>query len=217
MSTTMTFETLQADIRRYLERGGSLASDPTVTEQLPSLINLAEQRIATELKIQGFINVVASFMVAGQSVYQKPDRWKSTVSINVGLGAGFTQRSPVFPRSYEYVRAYWPNESETGTPEVYADYNATHWIFAGTPSEAYPFEVLYYELLPLLSDSVQSNWATDNAPRLLLYAALLETALFIKNVDGVATWQGMYDREAAMVNGEDISKIFDRAAARKEA
>ena len=57
MSTTMTFATLKQDVQRYLERGATLASDPVVFEQIPRLINLAERRIARELKIQGFINV----------------------------------------------------------------------------------------------------------------------------------------------------------------
>ena len=68
MATTMTFETLKQDVQRYLERGATLASDPVVFEQIPRLINLAERRIARELKVQGFINVVTSDLIVGQSV-----------------------------------------------------------------------------------------------------------------------------------------------------
>ena len=86
MAQTMTFTTLQEDIRRYLERGATYASDPVVYEQIPRLINLAERRISRELKIQGFINVVTGTLTVGQSVYSKPDRWRDTVSINIGTG-----------------------------------------------------------------------------------------------------------------------------------
>ena len=48
MATTMTFETLKEDVRRYLERGASYASDPVVYEQIPRLINLAERRITVD-------------------------------------------------------------------------------------------------------------------------------------------------------------------------
>ena len=51
MATTTTFTTLKEDIRRYLERGFTLASDQVVYEQIPRLINLAERRIARELKV----------------------------------------------------------------------------------------------------------------------------------------------------------------------
>lgn len=217
MATTMTFETLKEDVRRYLERGATLASDAVVYEQIPRLINLAERRIARELKIQGFINVVTDTLVVGQSVYAKPDRWRDTVSINIGTGTGNTQRTPVFPRSYEYLRSYWPDESLRDTPLFYADYNYQNWLIAPTPDAAYPIEILFYELPQLLDDTTQTNWLTEYAPQVLLYATLVEATPFLKNDERIPVWQNMYDRAAAMLNGEDLGKILDRAAVRKEA
>lgn len=217
MATTMTFLTLQDDLRRYLERGSTLATDPTVFEQLPRIINLAERRIARELKVQGFIVAVSSTMVAGQSVYDKPDRWRETVSINFGTGATFANRTPLFPRSYEYCRSYWPDESQRAQPEFYADYDYAHWLVSPTPDAAYPFEALYWELPQLLDDTNTTNWLTEYAPQLLLYGALLEATPFLKNDERIATWQSFYDRAAAMLNGEDLAKILDRSSSRKEA
>jgi hypothetical protein len=217
MATTMTFETLKEDVRRYLERGATLASDAVVYEQIPRLINLAERRIARELKVQGFINVVSDTLTVGQSVYPKPDRWRDTVSINIGTGTGNAQRTPVFARSYEYLRSYWPNEALTDQPLFYADYNYQNWLIAPTPNVAYPIEIVYYELPQLLDDANQTNWLTEYAPQLLLYATLLEATPFLKNDERIPVWQNMYDRAAAMLNGEDLGKILDRAAVRKEA
>jgi hypothetical protein len=217
MATTTTFATLQQDVQRYLERGASAVTDPVVYEQIPRLINLAERRIARELKVQGFIAVVTTALSAGVSVYDKPDRWRDTISINMGTGATNATRKTIFTRGYEYLRAYWPDESVQGEPEFYADYDYSHWLFAPTPDAAYPIEVLYYELPPLLDDTVQTNWLTEYAPQLLLYGTLLEATPFLKNDERIPTWQQFYDRAAAMLNGEDLAKIFDRAAERKEA
>lgn len=217
MATTMTFETLKQDVQRYLERGATYASDPVVFEQIPRLINLAERRIARELKVQGFISVVTGNMVVGQSVYPKPDRWRDTISINIGTGQSLANRTSLFTRDYEYCRSYWPNESQLSTPIFYADYNYDNWLVAPTPDQAYPFEALYYELPPLLDESIQTNWLTEYAPQLLLYGALLEATPFLKNDERIATWQQYYDRAAAMLNGEDLAKVLDRSAVRKEA
>lgn len=217
MSTTMTFDSLQQDVRRYLERGATLASDAVVYEQIPRLINLAERRISRELKIQGFINVVTGTMSIGQSVYDKPDRWRDTVSINIGTGANNNTRQPLYARSYEYCRSYWPDESQTEEPLFYADYDYTHWLISPTPDEAYPFEILYYQLPPLLDDETQTNWITEYAPQVLLYATLLEATPFLKNDERISVWQQMYDRAASTLNGEDVAKIIDRTAVRKEA
>ena len=217
MATTMTFTTLQEDVRRYLERGATYASDPVVYEQIPRLINLAERRIARELKIQGFINVVTGTLQTGVSVYAKPDRWRDTVSINIGTGAQNNTRKMLFTRAYEYLLRYWPDRTATSQPLFYADYDYTHWLYAPTPDADYPFEILYYELPPLLDDAVQTNWLTEYAPQLLLYGTLLEATPFLKNDERIPVWQSMYDRSAAMLNGEDLAKILDRSSVRKEA
>lgn len=217
MPTAMTFATLKQDVQRYLERGATLASDPVVFEQIPRLINLAERRIARELKVQGFINVVTTNMTVGQSVYDKPDRWRDTVSINIGTGAGNATRKMLLTRDYEYLRSYWPNEAETGEPVFYSEYDYSHWLIVPTPDEAYPIEILYYELPPLLDDATQTNWLTEYAPQLLLYGTLVEATPFLKNDERINVWQSMYDRSAAMLNGEDLAKILDRSATRKEA
>lgn len=217
MAQTMTFTTLQEDVRRYLERGATYASDPIVYEQIPRLINLAERRIARELKIQGFINVVSSTLAAGQAVYPKPDRWRDTVSMNIGTGVNNDTRKVLFSRSYEYLTTYWPDRSQTEEPIFYSDYNYDNWLIAPTPDADYPFEVLYYELPPLLDDENQTNWLTEYAPQLILYGTLVEATPFLKNDERIPVWQSMYDRAAAMLNGEDLAKILDRSAVRKEA
>jgi hypothetical protein len=217
MATTMTFTTLQQDVRRYLERGATYASDPVVYEQIPRLINLAERRISRELKVQGFINVVTGTLDVGQAVYSKPDRWRDTVSMNIGTGTNNNTRKVLFTRDYEYMLSYWPDRTATDEPIFYGDYDYEHWLITPTPDAPYPFEILYYELPPLLDDTIQTNWLTEYAPQLLLYGTLLEATPFLKNDERINVWQGMYDRAAAMLNGEDLAKILDRSAVRKEA
>lgn len=156
-------------------------------------------------------------MTVGQSVYDKPDRWRDTVSINIGTGAGNATRKMLLTRDYEYLRSYWPNEAETGEPVFYSEYDYSHWLIVPTPDEAYPIEILYYELPPLLDDATQTNWLTEYAPQLLLYGTLVEATPFLKNDERINVWQSMYDRSAAMLNGEDLAKILDRSATRKEA
>lgn len=215
--TGMTFSQLQSDVRNYLERGYSVAVDPIVYEQIPRLITLAERRISADLKIEGFIVPITAFMQAGLAVYPKPDRWRQTISITIGTGASFNTHTPIYPRSYEYIRNYAPDETVTGTPKFYADYNFNNWLFGPTPDAAYPFEVLYYEIPPLLSDEVQVNWLTQYYPQLLLYGTLLEATPFLKNDERIPVWQGFYDRSMAAINREDLGRIVDRSSVRTEA
>lgn len=221
MPVAMTFNSLISDLQAYLERG--TVNDPLVFQQLPEMINFAERRIATEIKVIGFIVPATFALQAGLAVYPKPDRWRQTVSMNVGqIATGNAVRSQMFERSYEYIRSFWPDDSQTSTtvygtpapPKFYADYNYQNMIFAPTPDAAYPAEIVYYEQPPLLDATNQTNWITQYQPNLLLYASLLEATPFLKNDARIPTWQSMYTGIKEAVNGQDVSKILDRNVTR---
>ena len=213
----MTFGSLQDDVRSYCERGGSTV-DAKFNTQLPSFINLTERQIARELKIQGFINNVVTTLTLNLGVVQKPDRWRETVSINVGTNIGtattYNTREAVLPRSYEYVRSYWPDDTQTGTPKFYADYNYNNFIFVPTPAETFPLEINFWELPALLDDTVTTNWLTEHAPNALLDGTLVRAFNYLKNTEQATVWQGAYDRDVSGLSGEDLQKILDRAQKR---
>lgn len=213
----MTFDSLKTDVQRYLERGSSSATDPIVYEQIPKLINLAERRIARDLKIQGFQTVVTTTMQTSVCVMPKPDRWRETISINIGTGVTNDVRKTLFTRSYEYCRTYWPDQTVLGEPVFYADYDYRHFLFAGTPDQDYPIEIVYYELPPLLDDEFQQNWLTNYAPNALLYGTLLEATPFLKNDERIPVWQQFYQMAVESLNTEDMKKIVDRSTTRQEA
>lgn len=211
---SMTFTSLKEDLRRYLERGN--AADTEVFEQIPSLIDLAQRSIARAIKIQGFLVPYVSQLQSGVSVYDKPARWRETVSMNIGTGTNGNSRKFLFPRAYEYSRVYWPDSSERELPLFYSDYDYNHWLIAPTPDADYNWEVMIYQIPPLLSDSVETNWLTDYAPNALLYRSLIEAEPFLKNDSRIQTWQGMYQAELATLDTEDLQNIANRASVRTE-
>lgn len=213
MSVSMTFTSLQEDVRTYLERGST--PDTAVYAQIPSLIGLAERAIARRLKVTGTINVVTSTLVAGTSVYAKPDRWRKTASMEFGLGTPPLQkRKPIFTRSYEYCREYWPNEVLQDVPKFYADFDYAHWLIVPTPAAAYPWQIIYYQQPPLLELANQTNWLTDYAPNALLYRTLLEAEPFLKNDQRMNTWRQLYEEAVEAINLEDLEKVVDRSSVR---
>ena len=210
MPYVMTYDSLLVDVRRYLERGFTAESDAIVYEQLPRLITLGERRISREMKIQGFIRAVQTTLQVGVSIYDKPDRWRDTISMEVNGNI-------IFARAYEFLRAYWPNPSVLAEPEFYADYDYHYWLIVPTPIAASTLDIVYYEQPRFLGDDFQTNWLTAYAPDVLLYATMLEAAPFLKNDERVQTWQAMYDRAAQALDGEDLKRILDRSSNRTEA
>lgn len=220
MPAAMTYNSLLDDLKSYLERGNT--ADTQVFAQLPKLIGLAERDIAAKLKILGLVNVVTDTLVAGTSVYSKPDRWRATTSINIGLPTDadplvLNKRKFLYPRPLEYARRYWPDSNLRDVPRFYADYDYNHWLIVPTPIAAYPWEIIFWQQPPLLDASNQSNWLTDYMPNALLYGTLLQAAPYLKNDDRVGTWKNFYDEQLAANNGQDLQRIIDRTTSRQEA
>jgi hypothetical protein len=201
-ASVMTYDSLTENIQSYLER-----SDTATLEKIPLFIMLAEQVIASEIKFLGNLTVNTSAMVVGQFTIDKPARWHKTVSMNVTVDG---VRQPILLRKYEYLREYWPNQTATGIPLYYADYDYTHWLVAPTPDIAYNFEVLYYERVQPLDSTNQTNWFTIYAPQALLYGSLLQAMPFLKNDERTPMWQAQYSAIMQTLKAEDVSRIADR-------
>lgn len=240
MPSAMTFDTLLSTLQAYLERGGSL--DTTVNVNLPGLINTAERALARRFKVQGQLTPQVSEFQVGLPVYAKPDRWRLTASMSYGGQSGsssspltadstvtadsaitadgsalsYNFRKFLFARSLEYCQTYWPDQTLTGPPQFYADYDYYHWLIVPTPDQAYPWAINSYLIPPLLDSSNQTNWLTEFCPNLLLYRALLESTPFLKNDERIGVWQGFYKEELDAVSTEDLQKAADRTFKRNQ-
>lgn len=204
MAVQMTYTSLFNDISSYLER-----TDTATLDKIPTFIMLAEQVLASEIKFLGNLTVNQSTLVSGNPVITKPARWRKTVSINVTVDG---DRRPVFLRTYEFLRQYWPDEAQEDVPKYYADYDYTHWLVAPTPADAYSFEVLYYEEVQPLDITNQTNWFTQYAPQAMLYGSLLQAMPFLKNDERMPMWQAQYDKIVAQLKTENIQRLGDRQA-----
>lgn len=203
-AVVMTYDSLVSNVQTYLER-----TDATTLAYIPTFIMLAEQVIAAQIKFLGNLNVAESTMTTGANVIAKPDRWHKTVSMNVTVSGA---KQPVLLRKYEYLRNYWPTDTDTATPQYYADYDYTHWLVAPTPDQAYNYEILYYERVQPLDSSNQTNWFTIYAPQALLFGSLLQAMPFLKNDDRIPMWQAQYDTIMSVLQNEDKIRIADRQA-----
>lgn len=201
---SLTYDSLTSDVISYNER----ADEATLAAQLPRLIMLAENRIATELRILGTQEVVSGTLSAGDPVLPKPAYWRRTNSVNFTTALG--RRAQLKLRTYEFCRVFWPDPSQQDVPRYYADYDFDNLFIAPTPNAALAFELLYVARLEPLSTAAQTNWLTSNAPQLLLAATLLETELWLKNFRNVDARKAEYGSAIAGFKSEDGARAFDR-------
>lgn len=198
----MTYSQLLERLTSY-----DMRTDQAYLDEQPSFVNLAENRLATELKQQGFQAVVnGTFDLT--NTQKKPTFWRETISFGYLVGTEFKQ---LYLRTLEYCREYWPSAAETTEePKYYADYNINNFYLAGTPAAAYQFQLVYYARLDPLTKTHQENWLTLNAPQALLYAALLESAMWRKSNGDIQKWTGQYQGAVASLMRENVERLADR-------
>ena len=206
MAEALTYDSLVSDIQTYAERNDT----PFVT-QVPRFIMLAENRLASEIKGLGFLRAASITLTIGQPIYEKPARWRETKNFSITVSG---VRKFLKPRGYEYCRVFASDANANGAPSYYSDYDFEHFYIAQTPDVAYNGEVSYYERPEPLSSENQTNWTTQYAPQLLLYASLLEAQPFLKRPERIQEFQMLYDRAIAAMSQEDSMKITDNSVVR---
>lgn len=212
----MTYDSLVTELKRYVQRGSTTA-DATTFAEIPFIINREERSLAREFKIQGYQQVVTSaFDPLQDGVLPKPVDWLNTISIRYGAGVGQVVNVPILPRSLEYLRSYWPDPGTRDTPEFYADYDEEHWLFAPSPDAAYPLEVVYYALLPLLDSANQTNWLTEHASDLMLNRCVISLGRFCGwKTDRLQEFKEAAGEAKKNISTQDLLRIIDRAVARR--
>jgi hypothetical protein len=202
----LTYDSLITDLQSYLER-----DDENLVAQLPRFVMMAENKMATKCRGLGYLRLVNGAMQAGSPILMKPARWRETASLWYML-AGKPQYIKL--RGYDFCRIY-NGDAGTSAPEYYADYGYERYFLAGTPDQNYAFELMYFERPEPLSTTNQTNWTTQYAPQLILFASLVEAAIWLKLADKAAEYKGYYEEAMAAVANESQLRIADMALNRK--
>lgn len=204
MAVLQTYSTLKAEIARYLKR-----SPTELDTDLDYWIAQAELRISREVRPRGYQRYATSTFTQSDRLIEIPNNLIGVISFFVINNSNV--RTPVFRREYSWLNDYWPDTNEEGVPQYYANIDGVRFAVAPTPEDDYQYELSYYERLQPLDAGNQTNWLTENAYDLLLFAALLETPPFLRDDERTQTWQTYYDRAAASLTAVEQAFQTDDA------
>ncbi len=205
----MTYTEFQTAIQQWLEN-----YEASFVANMPVFFRNAEMRV------YGTINpptvqqetVGATFSI-GTATIAKPTGYRSANGFRYTDGAGrtvyLTQKDPTF------LREAFPTGTN-GPPRFYADMNETQLLVAPAPDNTYAY-VLSYNALPqsITVAGTGRTWLGDTYEQLLLYAALVEAATFMKEEqDVIANYDKMYLDALATTTGV-VNKLARQDSYRK--
>lgn len=166
-----------------------------LTANIPEFIELAEWRLARDLRISPMINSASIAIAAGGSTGALPAGMMEIANVRVAGGAEL-HFVPV--DTLDRV-------SGSVTPWAYSVIGtnlsvAPAWTAGGS------LTMLYFAKPSVLSDAAVTNAFTTYCPDALLYGSLMEAAPYLIDDNRIEVWKGYYENAIQRIN-EQYSNV----------
>lgn len=168
-------------VDKWLNRVGA----SSVTDNTEDFITLAQRRIQRDVRVPP-MEVLSSgiTITAGQSAIPS-----AMLDVKEIVAYNGSTAWPVYRDTYANVKN---KRLGTGSGPVVFDTVAGNFEFGPEPTSGVTVDIVYYQELEFISPSVASNWFSLYAPELVLYAALYEAAVFMKDTEQEQKYKQMY-------------------------
>lgn len=190
-----TYTELATDIATWLNRTGMTA----VTDEIEHFVAFAQSKVARTIDLNAMLNTTSGMTTADLTV---PTGLLRVKSFSVVDSSDTVELQGVPYRKAKNV------SSTTGTPKYYAIENGS-FILAPTPDQTYSLELTYYKALTPVSPTNATNWLSDTYPEVILYGALLEASLFIKDDQRAMVWKTKFDEALEEMKKSDDTMGYE--------
>jgi len=171
---SFTYAELKTAIQDYTEN-----TETTFVNSLDIFIKNAEERILKIAQLEVFRKNQTGNLTASNQYLALPSDYLAPFSLSFTNGSN---KEFVLFKDVNFVQSFNPNNSTTGAPRYYAQFDIDNFILGPTPDAAYAVE-LHYFYRPASLTSVGDNittWLSTNASVALLYGSLIEAYTFMK-------------------------------------
>lgn len=203
----LTYNTLIETVASYNERSAA-----QLTDIFPVLLSVAENTISTNLKELSTQEVVRSTFETNSPLLVKPARWRETVSMTLRkVSGGTTTQHRLQPRTVEFCRDYWPDQTQTDTPKYYCDLDLDYLLVAPTPDQEYEYEMVIQASVDPLTAQNQVNYISRHYPALLINAAQAEVCRWLRNAARAQQFDQKVQELLAVAKVEEERRYLSRS------
>lgn len=171
---SFTYAELKTAIQNYTEN-----TETTFVNSLDIFIKNAEERILKIAQLEVFRKNQTGNLTASNQYLALPSDYLAPFSLSFTNGSN---KEFVLFKDVNFVQSFNPNNSTTGAPRYYAQFDIDNFILGPTPDASYNVE-LHYFYRPLSLTASGDNgttWLSTNASVALLYGSLIEAYTFMK-------------------------------------
>lgn len=165
-------------------------SEPTFLADIPTFVQLAEERVYNSVQIPAIRKNQTGFMSLGNKYLTLPTDWLATFSLSV-IDPTSQAQTFMIDKDVNFIRESFPAPTSTGTPTHYGQFDQNTLILGPTPDAPYAVELHYY-YYPESIVTASCSWVGNNFGEVLLYGALREAYLFMKGEQDII---GYYEQK----------------------
>jgi hypothetical protein len=180
----MTYDELVTNIRNYTEVGSNVFTNSVIN----TFITMAENRILRDIDLDVFKKEVTGAMTTSNKFLTAP----TDILTHRYMMLTDASNNQIFLdfRDTSFMKEYWADGSDTGTPKYYAVWDQNTFYVAPTPNANFAVELGYIYRPAQLSATNTETWVSINAPEALLYACLIQAYSYTK---GPTDMLGFFD------------------------
>ena len=189
---SFTFDSLKQAIQDYTEN-----TETTFVNNLPIFIRTAEERILKNVQLNLFMRNQQGTMTSGNKFLGAPSDFLAPFSLTLTSNS---EKEFLEFKDLSYIESFHPDDTVTGKPRYYAQFDVGNFILAPTPNADYAVEVQYlFRPASLTSGAgTGTTWLSENAELTLLYGTLVEAYTFMKGEPDIMANYDKRFQEAVM-------------------
>lgn len=183
------YASLKTEVAQWLNREGMTS----LTDKVDTFLAMAQRRIFRDMNLR-CLEATATGTLANTTL---PATFQRVRSIYLTNG---TTSWPLKSASPHIIAAA---QSATTAPKWY-EIDGDEIRVAPSPDADYAYTLKYYQSIPLLSGGNITNWFTANAPELILFGALLEASVYLKDDQRTEMWRSRFEEvKKSLQDSED--------------
>ena len=207
-----TYTTLKQAIQDYTDN-----QETTFVANIDNFIRAAEERILITAPLEVFRKNASATLNSSSKYLQKPADWLFTYSVSIKPSGG--SKKFLLNKDVNFLQDYWPDDTATGEPKYYTDYDVDNFLVAPTSNANYTVELHYfYRPVSIVDSATGTTWLGTNAGPALLFAALVDAYTFIKGEpDMIGQYEQRFQNEigriTAFAQGAEGLDFYRRSGA----
>jgi len=211
-----TYVELKQQILDYAETDSAVLT----TTIIDDIIQHAEDRIFRTLELDNQKEYLNGNTAANNRFvllpgYSTTDVTKPTISdiasiryVTLYTDSGTKERHELVRVDVDFLNEYYPTPEvgSSAKPRYYSTWDMGQIAIAPTPNAVYKFEIGILKKPTGLGSSNTSTWVSVNAPRVILYACLVETFKFLKAPQDQQVYEASYQEAVQELAQEQLGK-----------